>query len=163
MKYIIPKNKTIGSSFECIFGDEEATKKTICAAMEYIEENKHRMPSYVKFAGNILISDDDKENTIDIQRNALKRAGYTDWGGLLGNGPLDGPSREIYALSLAKIQVYGWDKWIASLITKEERKIKEDKELEKAIIELKEELSKETDLNNIKQIISECRIENEKE
>ena len=121
MKYFIPEELALGDSLICMFGNEDATKKVICKAMEYIETNKLNMPSYTLFFNVLLVSDEGKDNTIDIQRHAVSAAGYTDWGGIMGKGEYDGPSRELFIMAMGAIEVFGWDKWITSLKTKEER------------------------------------------
>lgn len=141
-KYEIAEDLTLGDPLMCLMGDEDATKKVICKAMEYIEENQLKMPSYSRLANVILVSDEDKENTIAIQRHAVKEAGYTGWGGVHGDGPLDGPNRDLFAMSMAGIQVMGWEKWIASLLTKEQRKKRKKRMEETAEEWVKEELEK---------------------
>ncbi len=142
MKYEIAEELSICDSFMSILGNEEATKKAIVSAMEYIDEHKCPFPSYTKLANVLLVSDEGKENTIAIQRHALKVNGYTGWGGLMGDGAFDGPSREVFILSMAQIQIHGWEKWVSTLITRAERKIRDEKNMAAAVLELKKAASK---------------------
>ena len=139
MKYFIPEDLSLGDSFMCMFGNEDATKKVITKAMEYIEKTGCKFPSYSQLANVLLVSDEGKENTIAIQRYAVTEAGYTGWGGIMGDGPYDGPSRELFIMAMAQIQVYGWDVWLASLKTKEDRKRLEKESMDRAIIQFREE------------------------
>ncbi len=136
MKYFIPEDLSLGDSFMCMFGNDDATKKVITKAMEYIEKTGCKFPSYSCLANVVLVSDEGKENTIAIQRYAVTEAGYTGWGGIMGDGPYDGPSRELFIMAMAQIELHGWDKWISSLITKVERDGLEKESMKSAIDEL---------------------------